>query len=160
MRLKRNELGFTLAEMLVVISLLGLLTMSAAPKFTELSASFDRMNAKSYIIQDLKRAQAESITEGCRGIFAVDADSNGYSFGCDYLSYDTAVPPSADTISFRRQLPSTVRVTVTAPIIFNSRGHAVDPDDILNNVTINLNNVDGVNFAAGTLLGTGVFTYE
>ncbi|MCB0360287.1 MAG: hypothetical protein KDD44_11650 [Bdellovibrionales bacterium] len=128
----------------------------AVPQFTGLNEPLQRLNVRAGLLQDLKRAQAETITIGCRGIFTISAGGNSYSFGCDYLPYDTNYPPQSDVTSFQRTLPSGVSVTANAEVIFNSRGQSVDANDILSNVTISLSDGSGM-FATGTLLGTGLF---
>ncbi len=155
--------GFTVLEVLVVLTLIAIVTGVGIPAFTGLSSAFDRANARAYILQDLKRAQAESITKGCRGIVSIDADNTGYSFGCDYLTYDVAATPSADEVSFRRNLPTGITVAATSNLIFNSRGQAIDANYILNNVTLTLTDSQSGtanNFASGILTGSGVFAYN
>ena len=53
-------------------------------------------------------------------------------------------------------------MSVSGPIILNSRGQTVDAADVLTTVTIQLwEEVNGVPtaFATGTLSGTGVFSF-
>ena len=157
-----SEVGFTVVEMLAAIAVFGVMTFLALPHLYNLSNTFNRVNAKSYIVQDLKRAQAETITQGCRGILAVDASAQGYNFGCDYLAYDASATPAADKTFFSRSLPERITVSVSGPIILNSRGQTVDAADVLTTVTIQLwEEVNGVPtaFATGTLSGTGVFSF-
>lgn len=157
------QAGFTLVNMMVTLGILAGLTFVSIPQLATLSATFNRINARSDLLKDLKRAQAESITQGCRGIVVIAANGRSYSFGCDYLDYDPSSSPAPDHISFVRNLPEHVVVSADAPIIFNSRGLAVDINNIMQNVTITLSqNWGGVpqQFAKGLLLGTGVFTYE
>ncbi|MCB0338138.1 MAG: hypothetical protein KDD53_00975 [Bdellovibrionales bacterium] len=135
----------------------------ALPKLSSLTASYNQLNAKSFLVQDLKRAQAETITQGCRGIFKIANDGESYSFGCDYLSYDVTDPPSADVVSFVRNLPEDITVESDIPIIFNSQGRAVDIDGILTNVSVTFEESSSgspESFASGVLLGTGVFSYD
>lgn len=155
--------GFTVLEVLTALILIAVLTGLGVPAFSGLSSAFDRANARAYVLQDLKRAQAESITKGCRGIVSIDADNTGYSFGCDYLAYDVAATPSADEVAFRRNLPTGITLAATGNIIFNSRGQAIDASYILNNVTLTLTDSQSGtanNFASGILTGSGVFTYN
>jgi prepilin-type N-terminal cleavage/methylation domain-containing protein len=162
-RPRAKEAGFTLAEMLVAISLFLILGFLAVPRLALLQATFNRVNARGYILQDIKRAQAETVTQGCRGVLKIESGGKSYIYGCDYLAYDTIVPPSPDKISFRRFLPEKITVAASGPIIFNSRGWTVDSFDIISNVTITLSEYgdSGLSaFASGLLNGTGVFTYN
>ena len=150
-------------DMLVTMAILGTIGAMAAPQLSTLSSSFNRLNARTILIQDLKRAQAQALTEGCRGIFTFDASNESYSFGCDYLSYDTSDTPVADTISFQRTMPDRTQVTVSTQVIFNSRGQSVDKDDIIQNVTLSLFDTtsgSAVLYNTGTLLGTGLFSFD
>lgn len=150
-------------ELLVGISLTAMIMGVALPQMANLKASYDKLNARSNFIKDLKRAQAESITQGCRGIVKIDVDAAGYSFGCDYLPYDEDADPDHDTQSFARSLPGHMHIASAAPIIFNSRGQAVDTSYIITNVTVTFDEWrEGSyqEFASGTLLGTGVFSFD
>jgi len=156
--------GFSLIEMLVVMSIAGILLAVAVPQLYNMKASYNRLNARSYFMQDVKRAQAESITQGCRGIMVIASDAESYSFGCDYLSYDTTTDPTYDKLSFKRNLPSNIKIASTGPIIFNSRGQAIDIDYIISNLTISFTEYTSgggySQFSTGTLLGTGVFNFD
>lgn len=155
-----EQRGFTLVELLVAMSIMALVGYVAVPHISAMTSGFDAVNAQSYVLHDLKRAQAQTVLEGCRGILEIDPSGRSYTFGCDYLPYDTNNPPQHDVMIFQRNLPGTVSISTTGPIIFNSRGQAVDSDDVINNVTVTLREggVDVV--ATGVLLGTGVFAYE
>lgn len=156
---KNSERGITLLDLLATLILSAVISSFGIPQLANLTKTFDRFNARSNLLQDLKRAQAETIMEGCRGIVSIAADGKSYSFGCDYLSYDTDPVPSPDDVRISRILPANVTITASGNIIFDSRGQSVDENYVLQNVTISLNGSEGA-FASGTILGTGVFTYE
>jgi prepilin-type N-terminal cleavage/methylation domain-containing protein len=157
----RASLGMSLLELMVVLALISIVAAITLPQIPLLQESFSRIDAKAQLLQDLKRAQAQAITEGCRGVFRFAADSKSYSYGCDYLPYTTANPPSPDTVVFMRKLPSRITIESDQPIIFNSRGQSVDIDYIIstNSIRLRENPSNGV-IASGTLLGTGVFSYD
>ncbi len=162
-KLRSFESGYTLPDMLVALMLVAIIGAIAVPRFATTDDFFHRLNARSYLLQDLKRAQAEAITMGCRGVFTIAPGGRSYTFGCDYLDYDTNVPPQADRISFTRHLPGQVQVSADAPIIFNSRGLSVDSFGVMLSVNLSLTDAAGgerVGFATGTLLGTGVFSMD
>lgn len=150
-------------ELMFVAALLAILGALAVPQMYKLRATYDRMDAKAYLAQDLKRAQAESITQGCRGIFKILNGGRTYQFGCDYLNYDTRNPPSPDVVSLSRTLPANIILFTPSPIIFNSKGQTVDVDGVISNLNLSLRDVSrgsAQEFALGILLGTGVFNYE
>lgn len=157
-----RDQGFSLIEMMVALAIAGLLSVTGVLGFRSTQESFDRMNARSFLLQDLKRAQAEAITWGCRGVFAISSDKTNYSYGCDFLPYDTSSTPTADRVFFARHLPYGITFQALSLIIFNSRGQAIDLNNQMNSVSLQLNQSDSGKtsiFAQGTLLGSGSFVY-
>jgi len=154
-----SEGGFSLANLLTTLALIAIIGALGLPQLAQLTKTFDRFNARQHLLEDLKRAQAETITEGCRGIVKIAADATSYTYGCDYLSYDATADPIGDIVTFQRMLPEGIEVSGSSPIIFDSRGQSVDTDGIVNNVTLVLD-YRGAAFASGALLGTGVFKYD
>lgn len=155
--------GYTMMELLVTLSIVAILGLAALPAFTPLSDSFNRLTARSVILQDIKRAQAQALTEGCRGIMTIDGNGESYSYGCDYLPYDVSDPPAPDLVTFVRNLPARTEISSSSDLIFNSRGLAVDQDDVISNTTITLYDTSSgspVQFSQGTLLGTGLFAFD
>jgi hypothetical protein len=117
------------------------------------------LNARSNLLQDLKRAQTEALIKGCREIFEIEINATGtaYSYGCDFLSYDTDSPPSADVITISRALPRGITLITDSQIIFNSRGQTVTENDVITTVAVSMNKtVDGdtSTLMTGNLLGT------
>lgn len=162
-RAKSSESGFTLLNMLVAMSLTAIVAGIGVGHLNKLSETFHRLNARNYVLEDLKRAQAETITEGCRGIINVAADGKSYTYGCDYLAYDPAADPHSDSVKFQRVLPENITLAASGPVIFDSRGQTVDINAIVTNITLVLSERVGASsspFATGTLLGTGVFSYN
>lgn len=158
-----SEGGFTLLQLIVVLVLSSIVAGLGTPELVKMKEAFSRFNARASLLEDIKRAQAQTITEGCRGVFAIAADGRSYSFGCDYLNYDPNPLPQPDAVSFGRTLPTRVYLSASTPIIFDSRGQAVDTSGIVNNSTVSLSegpSGSGIIFATGTLLGTGVFNYD
>lgn len=163
LRTLKKSAGFSLIDLLVAIAIMGIIGFLGLPQIRNISASFDRLNARTIFIQDLKQAQAKALTEGCRGIFTFYPDYTGYSFGCDYLAYDTSSPPRADTLAFSRSFPTGISVTPSDQIIFNSRGLPVDDNDIITTVSVNFVDSSGDEiypFASGTLFATGLFAFD
>ncbi len=159
----QSEEGFTLLQLIVVLVLSSIVAGLGTPELVKMKEAFSRFNARSSLLEDIKRAQAQTITEGCRGVFAIAPDGKSYSFGCDYLNYDSNPLPQPDAVSFGRSLPTRVYLSVSTPIIFDSRGQAVDTSGIVNNSIVTLSegpSGSGIVFATGTLLGTGVFNYD
>ena len=155
--------GFSVMELLVAITIVAITTAIAMPGYSEMASGFDRFNARAHLLEDLKTGQAYALAQGCRGVFVFATDGRSYDFGCDYLSYDTADPPSPDSIEFSRTLDGDITATPSGTVILNSRGQTVDKDDILTNITFNLkydNDGSMETFATGSLLATGIFAYD
>lgn len=159
----RNKRGYTLIELMVCVSIAAACGFGAVIYYPDLMQSYHRLDARTLLIHDIRRAQAEAITAGCRGILTVASDNKSYSYGCDFLSYDTTIPPAPDSTLFVRSLPANIIMTNTGTVIFDSRGRAVDTSGIMNTVNVHLIDVSGSSsnhFATGTLFGTGAFTFS
>ena len=159
----RCEIGVTVIELVLVCCIISTLAYIALQRIGEFKSSMDRFNARVYLAQDLRRAQAHTLSEGCRGIFVIATTGKEYSFGCDYLNYDTNSSPVPDVYLFRRDLPSGVKLTANKKVFFNSRGESVDIDGIIDSVTISLSDTRfGTErvFSSGSLLGTGLYKVD
>jgi len=154
--------GISLLEVLTVIAVVGIAMQMSFPVLSGVSASIERMNVRGYVLQDLRRAQAETVTHGCRGVFSLSTAGSSYSFGCDYLDYDPAGTPSPDVVIFRRTLPKGFSLTTDGPIIFNSRGQIVAVDGMIDERELELIDAStgaATTFENGRILGTGLFEY-
>lgn len=159
----KSQSAFTVFELIVTISLSAIVAVVAIPRFSDINSSMQRMNVRNNLLLDLRRAQAESVTQGCRGIFKIAPNFRSYTFGCDYLDYDTAIPPSADNLIFSRTLPTNFFINADKTIIFNSKGQITDEYNFIDSRSVTLSdNASGptVVFAQGQVLGTGLFEYE
>lgn len=155
-----NEKGTTLTELLVVMAIGGIIGATALYRYVIPESVFDRMQARDIFVQDVKRAQAEAITQGCRGIFTVAGDGRSYTYGCDFLSYDTTNPPAPDSTSFSRTLPGSVSLEVDKPIIFNSRGQAVTNAYVITTVSVELSDDYEADYSTGIIYGTGLMSLD
>jgi prepilin-type N-terminal cleavage/methylation domain-containing protein len=161
--LATSERGFTLLEVMVVTAISVIVGSIAMLKLPSMNAVFDRMRARTLVLQDMKRAQAEAITWGCRGVVSIPVGGTSYSYGCDFLAYDTNNPPAADKVFFVRKMPSGLTISTSSNIIFSSRGQAVDIENDVNNVTVTLTDDSSgydTTYMQGTLLGTGAFSWQ
>ena len=158
-----SQRGVTIFELMMSIIVTAIIAYVAIPRFDELNVSMERMNVRKTLLLDLRRAQAETVTHGCRGIFTIAASQKSYSFGCDYLAYDPTVPPSPDMIIYNRTLPNHFYISSDDTIIFNSKGQITDELGFIDSRTVTLSDTStGVvtPFATGTILGTGLFEFN
>lgn len=159
----RSERGFSMLELVVTMTIASILASTAISQFTELNSVFDRWNARTLLLQDIRFAQAKSVTQGCRGVITIAGGGNTYSFGCDYLDYDTTDPIAADTIFINRTLPTSINLATDGTIIFNPKGQIIDSSGALQTRTISLTDTGGgesVEFATASIYATGVFVFD
>jgi type II secretory pathway pseudopilin PulG len=157
-----NESGFSILEVLTTLVVSSVVGYSAIVSLPELLFSYERYQARVTFAQDIRETQARAITQGCRGLLTISSDLHTYQSGCDYLEYDTNNPPSSDTVFFTKTFPDKIFISADAPIIFNSKGQAIDANGDLNTVTVELSHSADTGhtaFSTGTLLGTGMFAY-
>jgi prepilin-type N-terminal cleavage/methylation domain-containing protein len=158
-----EERGYSLMELLVAMGMFSILVSLAIPHYIEFNKSYNREHARTLFLHDLKRAQAETITQGCRGIFTIAIDGHSYSYGCDYLPYDTNDPPDFDVIKFTRVLPTGVSVAFDNTLIISSQGKIVDTEGTLDTRAVTLLQNDSgtyVPFTTGSILATGLLNYH
>ena len=157
--------GFTLMELLVTVSIAVVLLATAVNSLFSLTSAFKRLDSKSQLTFDLRKAQAISVQEGCRGLFLIAPDNLSYSFGCDYLPYSTATPPEMDTTEFVRNFEPRFSISSDSYMIFNSKGQSIDTMGALDTRVFSFmedEQSDGVltTYAQGTVYATGTFSFS
>ena len=155
----RKSRGFTVFELMVTICILGLLARYAVEMTFQTLSSGNKNTARILLVQELRRAQAMAVTEGCRGIWSLGNSGNTYSFGCDYIPYDTNTTPAADVAKFAGSFPAGMTMSVSSQLIYNTRGQLVDASNALVTRTVTLS-AGGSSFASGTIRATGFFSYN
>ncbi len=70
--------GFTLIEMLIVVSVLGVITAIALPKFWQYRRGWTLESGGQQIVSDLQRARIQAIKRN-QTVFLTKSDSTGYS---------------------------------------------------------------------------------
>ena len=151
--------GISMIELLVAMSISVLVTLVAIPYAKDLSDSMNKRSAEIQVQRDLRYAQAMTVEEGCRGIFQISTDQKRYTFGCDYLPYDSNATPTWDTQKFTRSLPKDIKMTSNSTVIFNSRGQVIDTSENLATRTLTLW-LRSTSYNVGTLRPTGLFEYS
>lgn len=155
--------GVTLLELVAGLFCITLFAGMAFPHFDHFRNSFNRMNVRQTVLQDLRRAQSESMSKGCRGIFSISSDQHSYSFGCDYLDFNPSAHPVADDMIFQRLLPDHIYISSDALIIFNSQGQIVDKESSAASRIVTL--ADDMDsklhaFSSGVLSQNGAFEFN
>ena len=111
--------GFTLIELVVVLVLLGIISMYAAPKFTG-RGGYSEMTARQDIKQSIRYAQQLAMSQTDRAITfvtsvsSIDVRNNGASVGNGYpKTIPTDVTLNSAALTFNR-LGATSAATITA----------------------------------------------
>lgn len=148
----RDSTGFSVMELLVAMTLFSIMIGTAVVKVPALVNSFNRNAALQNVEFDLRRARAEAIAQGARGVVTILPGGNQYTFGIDYSPYSD--PPVADSITFSRTLPRDVTFTSSEDILFDPGGYIIDAHSILNSSEVTLSQ-DGTTFCNGTIFSPG-----
>jgi Tfp pilus assembly protein FimT len=151
--------GFTVTELLVVLSCTAIMVAAALPRLNDFREVVHRNNAEFQVVQHLRWLQAKAVEQGCRGILTVSNDNRSYSMGCDYIPFDESSSPDFDTLFSTYPLPGEVRINVDDTIVFNTRGQVINPAGNLQTRTLTLSYYASP-FKTGTLRPTGFFDYN
>ena len=119
-----EEKGFTLAEMLVTISVLGILSTAAAVGLGTLAPQFDLDNAARKVAMALNQARVQAITRG---------HSIVVTFGTNDFTITDGV--NAETVA-TDQLPPHITVSAGSVATFTPLGTVTTP------VTVTVSNSD------------------
>ena len=113
----RQRLGYSLADMLVVIAIMGVLTAMAAPKMKNVRSQAELGSAKARVASYLATARAAAIQRGSSVNFNITA-------GSDDLTVTDA--STGSTIGSRVNIdPSLVQISASrSSVSFDSRGFA------------------------------------
>lgn len=151
-RQRSCEAAFSSIELLVVLVMLAILTYSGTQQYISTLGAFTRMTSINQFQSDIRRARIESITQGGRGIVALDG-TGGYRMGIDYWPFDNGV--NIETQLFSTVFSSEVEFEATGDMIFNSRGFLVDDDGLPTTVTFSFR-FRGEEFCDGFVYSSGI----
>ena len=153
----RSIHGFSVLELLVVMTIFALLTTLALPQFVSLESTFARSDSLQRVEFDLRRAKSEALAAGARTVVSFDDRGQGYSIGFDYLPFND--PPAADEIFLNETLPSTISLnSESSTIIFDSRGFLID--DAGSPTTVDISLVEnGAEYGTASISATGAITF-
>lgn len=151
-RLFKNQ-GFSLYEVLGVMTILGLLSVTGLQQYAVTLQSFRKMEAIQKFKSDVRRAKLESLAQGGHGALISDSGINGYRMGIDYFPYGSS--PAIENELFAASLNERILLSLSAPLIFDSRGFMIDETGVPTSAAFSFS-YDGVDYCSGTIYSSGV----
>lgn len=153
---KNNQRGFSLQELLVVLVIMGIMSAVGLPHVAEMRNVINKNSAEMQVLQHIRWLQARSVEQGCRGLLVLESGNREYSMGCDYIPFQPEVEPVIETELASYYLPSNITMSLSTPLIFNTRGQSVDSAGTLQEVILTLS-LSGSSYNTGTIRPTGFF---
>ena len=133
--------GFTLIEAVVLLSIIGVLGASAAPRFLSVS-DMDETRAHRQALSDLRYAQYLSMASGCP--IQVDFEPDRYTLtqrtSCRTGAFTLQViDPSMNSVPFSIALPPGLNLSSTVdPIVFDTLGRTTTSTGVVTTANITI----------------------
>jgi len=133
--------GFTLVEAVILISIIGIVGVSAAPRFLSIS-DMDGVRAHRQALNDLRYAHQLSTASGCP--VQVDFTTTNYTLtqrsGCRSGSFTQAViDPTTNQSPYLVTAPSGVTITSTVdPLVFDTLGRTTTTAGVVVTATLSV----------------------
>ncbi len=123
-RMVRSRGGFTLIEMLIVVSLTALLAMMTAPRFTTLMQRSSLRSSRQTIESMIATARAGAIQKGRNATFWVNGQQMGVRAVIDDAGTTTNLIAPIRLDSIHKGMKLTLGGSADTAIVFSSRGYA------------------------------------
>lgn len=133
----RSQQGFTIVELIAVITIIGILAALAGPKLIG-NDTFAARGAYSTLLSALRLAQKTAVAQRTTVYVTLNTSTRllclGYTSDCS-----TAVVDPATKAAYSKTLPSTVDLTQSrTDLAFNSQGFPVSGSDTVFTITNNV----------------------
>jgi len=156
-RIIRNCTGVTVVEIVTVLSIIAILSAISLPAVFWMYSEYERASARESLQTAILRASSRASALATRVVFAFDNTGHGYSVGPDYTPL--ASPASPETIERTGELPRSVTINPTQPLLFDSRGYLVDATGQLTEAHLVLSQ-NGTAFTSMTVGPTAGVTFD
>lgn len=143
--------GFTLVEVLVAISICGILTVLAVPGMMEMNHAFRRLEAKRAVRGDLAYLRSLALKEGGRA--ALTPAAGGYKLTLGYSPFSSYPGTSQDVLT--RSLPQGVSLSTSDSIVFDSQGRLINASGAISSASVSLE-MEGASFETVLIYPIGV----
>ncbi len=136
-----SRAGFSLTEAVLLIAIIGIIGVTAAPRFLDLSATDARFSHRETLAA-LRYARKLAVASHCS--VEVDFTSSGFSLlqrsSCTSGSYTQAVfNPATGAPGFTATMPGSVALSSSLdPLYFDALGRVTDASNTATNVTISI----------------------
>lgn len=132
-RISKNDLGFSLIELIIVVSITGILLSIAAINFSSWNKKVQIEKQTREIFNDFNNARSESIFKKKRHSIVFNGTGDGYSFKI-YNSHDES--KFAGTVVFSKKYSNAIRsengsvIPDNTTLLYDIRGFALDEKTI------------------------------
>lgn len=118
--LSRSRGGFSMAELLAVVVLLGILVAIAAPRMSGVVSAAGRGSAVNQLAVDLSLTRMRAIRAGSRARLVIN--STGTAYSVELRGTDGTVLEQVKTVSLLRDYPGLTLSPANDSVVFDGRG--------------------------------------
>ncbi len=149
-KIRRNNRGFTLTELMIVITIFGLIAVMSVPNYKRFMMGWRLNGETQHLASALRTARSSAVMKNVDVVFTFDTDNNTYSWyedmnrngNLDNGEYESAEYELCETVEISAHTLSSTSLT------FGSKGNTRESGSITLRNT--LNRVKSVRIFGGT----------